>query len=91
MPIHEIEVDHPALKTGYIPSSDSCSWVFAIYEREAAEKFLGQPCQGTTTDAAFLTGWHREDNGPGRGFAGTPSCRVYKHKVIVVQHHGLDI
>lgn len=91
MPVHEIDVDNNPIKAGIIPSSDSSCWTFAIYDRAAAEKVLGQPCEGTTTDATFLTGWTREDNGPGRGFAGQPSCRVYKHKVLVVQQHGLDI
>jgi len=72
---------------------DSCSYVFQAFNREAAEKFLGETITPENAEdmAERLTGWHDSYRGPGRSFSDSPSLRLYKRSVLVTQRRGLDI
>lgn len=72
---------------------DSCSYVFQVFNREAAEKFLGYTIDSENAEdaASSLTGWYRFERGPGRAFGDTPCLRLYKKNVLITQRRGLDI
>lgn len=72
---------------------DSVCYVFQAFNREAAEKFLGETITPENAEdmAERLTGWYRSYRGPGRSFSDSPSLRLYKRSVLVTQRRGLDI
>jgi len=90
MPIHPIETEVKALKTGYVSFDEdaSVSYLFAVFTQDDALHAVEQGCDDVAT---ALTGWHPSYRGPGRSFSEEPMARVFGKKVLVTQRCGVDI
>lgn len=83
-------------RVGIVHTSDTGCVVFAVYDLKDRPELVEEWAMDVPRDTQFdrlathLSGLYRDYNGPGRGFAGAPSGKLYGRKLLVTQFRGVD-
>lgn len=88
----DLDTAIPAKASGFRFYGDTCGVLWAVFDRDAVEKFSDDVVWDSTGElAAHLLQRSAAHRGTGRGFSEWPELRFTRTRVLVYQRCGIDV